>query len=147
MSFLGVLTAVHLLCAVLWVGGLAFAYVVLRPSMQVLEPPQRMMLHAQVFRRFFLVVWHAMPLILLTGFWMLFGYYGGMAHVNWNVHVMLLTGLVMAAVFVAIVFGPYKRFRTTSDQAVMATALDSIRRMIGINLLLGLLTVIIAVLV
>jgi uncharacterized membrane protein len=141
-----VLKAVHLLGAVLWVGGMAFAYLVLRPSMQVLEPPQRLLLHAQVFRRFFLVVWHAMPLILLTGFWMLFGYYGGMAHAAWNVHVMLLTGLVMSGVFVWIVLRPYKLFRTSPDRARMTAALDSIRRMIGFNLLLGLLTIVIAVL-
>ena len=56
----------HVLCAVIWVGGMFFAYVVLRPSIAVLEPIQRIALHTQVFRRFFLVIWHAMPLILLT---------------------------------------------------------------------------------
>ena len=65
--------AVHVLCAVIWVGGMFFAYVVLRPSLPVLEPPQRLLLHTQVFRRFFLVVWHVMPLILLSGFAVLFG--------------------------------------------------------------------------
>ena len=57
-----------MLCAVIWVGGMFFAYVVLRPSLAVLEPIQRIALHTQVFRRFFLVIWHAMPLILLSGF-------------------------------------------------------------------------------
>ena len=65
------LKALHLLCAVLWVGGMFFAYVVLRPSLAAIEPPQRMLLHTQVFRKFFLVIWHAMPLILITGFAML----------------------------------------------------------------------------
>ena len=59
--------AVHVLCAVIWVGGMFFAYVVLRPSLSVLEPIQRIALHTQVFRRFFLVVWHVMPLILRVG--------------------------------------------------------------------------------
>jgi uncharacterized membrane protein len=91
---------VHVLCAVVWVGGMFFAYVVLRPSLSVLEPPQRMALHGQVFRRFFLIVWHAMPLIVLTGFAMIFAVFGGMAGVRWNVHVMMLLGLVMAAIFI-----------------------------------------------
>ncbi|MDR3536911.1 MAG: CopD family protein [Acetobacteraceae bacterium] len=147
MSFLSVLKAIHILGVVAWVGGMAFAYLVLRPSLAVLEPPQRMLLHAQVFKRFFLIVWHAMPLIVLTGFGMVFGYYGGMAHVDWNIHVMLLLGLVMAAIFAGIVFGPYKTFKTTSDRSAMAAAADSIRRMIALNLVLGVVTVVVAVLV
>ncbi len=147
MTLYGVLKAVHVLGAVLWVGGMFFAYVVLRPGLQVLDPSQRMSLHAQVFKRFFLVVWHAMPLLILTGFIMLFGFYGGMAHVDWNIHVMLLLGLIMGAVFVAIVFGPYRTFTRSTDGAAMAAAADNIRKMIGLNLVLGLITVIVAALV
>ena len=137
------LKAVHVLCAVIWVGGMFFAYLVLRPSLSVLEPPQRMALHGQVFRRFFLIVWHAMPLIMLTGLVMLFTVFGGMAGAPWNVHVMLLIGLVMAGLFMAIFFGPYRRFRVTPD----AASLEQIRKLIGINLVLGLLVTAIAVLV
>ena len=83
MNWLEALKAIHLLCAVVWVGGMFFAYLVLRPSITVLDPPQRMLLHTQIFRRFFLVIWHAMPLIVLTGLAMLFGFMGeiGRAHV------------------------------------------------------------------
>lgn len=136
--------AVHILCAVLWVGGMFFAYVVLRPSLVAIDPPQRMLLHTQVFRRFFLVVWHAMPLALLSGFAMVIWQYGGMAGLSWNVHAMLGLGLLMSVVFLFIVLGPYKRFRRTTDRARMASSLDSIRKLIGLNLVLGLLTVIIA---
>jgi uncharacterized membrane protein len=136
------LKAVHVLCAVVWVGGMFFAYVVLRPSLSVLEPPQRMALHRQVFRRFFLVIWHAMPLLVLTGLAMIFAVFGGMAGVNWNVHVMLLLGLVMAGIFLAIFFGPYRTFRAAPGPA----PLDAIRKLIGINLVLGLIVAAIAVL-
>jgi uncharacterized membrane protein len=144
MTGLSLLKAIHVLSAVVWVGGMFFAYLILRPSLAVLEPPQRIALHAQVFRRFFIVVWHAMPLIVLTGFAMLFGYYGGMAGVGWPVHVMLLLGLIMAAVFVAIFFGPYRRFRGAEDSAVKAASVDAIRKLIGVNLVLGAVTVLIA---
>jgi uncharacterized membrane protein len=137
------LKALHLLCAVLWVGGLFFAYVVLRPSLVAIEAPQRMLLHTQVFRKFFLVVWHAMPLIIITGFVML-GLGAGMAGAPWEVHAMLGLGLLMAAVFLAIFFGPYRQFRRTTDRTRMASSLDSIRKLIGVNLVLGLVTVIIA---
>ncbi len=142
MTMYGLLKAVHVLCAVVWVGGMFFAYVVLRPSLTVLEPPQRIALHGQVFRRFFLIVWHAMPLIILSGLIMIFAVFGGMAGVRWNVHIMMLLGLVMTAIFLAIFFGPYRTFRASPGPA----SLDTIRKLIGINLVLGLLTSAIAVL-
>ena len=67
MNLWGWVVALHVLCAVVWVGGMFFAYVVLRPSLSALEPLQRIAIHTQVFRRFFLVIWHAMPLILIRG--------------------------------------------------------------------------------
>jgi uncharacterized membrane protein len=146
MTIWGWVLAVHVLCAVIWVGGMFFAYVVLRPSLSVLEPVQRIALHTQVFRRFFLIVWHVMPLILLSGFAVLFLFYGGMAGVGWNVHLMLLLGLVMSAVFVLIVFGPYARFRRTTDRATAVACIDRIRKLIGVNLVLGIITVVLALL-
>ena len=146
MNIWGWVLAVHVLCAVIWVGGMFFAYVVLRPSLSVLEPIQRIALHTQVFRRFFLVVWHAMPLILLSGFGVLFGFYGGPAYVPWNINVMMLLGLIMSAVFLIIVFGPYARFRRTTDRTTAAASIDRIRKLIAVNLVLGVITVVVALL-
>jgi uncharacterized membrane protein len=146
MTIWGWVLALHVLCAVIWVGGMFFAYVVLRPSLAVLEPVQRIALHTQVFRRFFLIVWHVMPLILISGFAVLFGFYGGMADVGWNVHLMLLLGLIMSAVFMLIVFGPYARFRRTTDRTTAVACIDRIRKLIGVNLVLGIVTVVVALL-
>lgn len=138
--------AVHVLCAVIWVGGMFFAYVVLRPSLSVLEPIQRIALHTQIFRRFFLIVWHVMPLILLSGFAVLFGLYGGPATAPWNISVMMLLGLIMSTVFLLIVFGPYARFRRTTDRTTIVASIDRIRKLIAVNLLLGIVTVLVALL-
>lgn len=146
MTIWGWVLAVHVLCAVLWVGGMFFAYVVLRPSLSVLEPMQRIALHTQVFRRFFLVVWHAMPLILLSGFAMVFGLYGGPENLPWNINLMMLLGLIMSGVFVLIVFGPYARFRRTTDRATATAQIDRIRKLIAVNLMLGLVTIVAALL-
>lgn len=143
MTFYVGLKALHLLCAVLWVGGMFFAYVVLRPSMAAIEAPQRMLLHTRVFKRFFLVIWHAMPLILLSGFAMI-GLQWDMKTAPWQINAMMGLGLLMAAVYLAIFFGPYRQFRRTTDRNRMASSLDSIRKLIGANLILGLLTVIVA---
>ena len=146
MSIWSWLLALHIVCAVLWVGGMFFAYVIVRPSLSVLEPPQRLLLHTQVFRRFFLVVWHVMPLLLISGFVLVFGLFGGMANVPWNIQAMMGIGILMAVVFVVLVFGPYARFRRTTDRNRMAANIDSIRKLIGVNLILGLITVVLAAL-
>jgi uncharacterized membrane protein len=136
----GLVLALHILGAVIWVGGMFFAVLVLRPGSSVLAPAQRVELDAEVFRRFFRIVWHAMPLILLTGYAMLFGLYGGFAGVDWGIHVMHLLGLIMAAIFVAIVFGPYARFRASPSPA----GADAIRKLVLVNLVLGLITIVVA---
>ena len=143
MTVFAGLKVLHLLCAVLWVGGMFFTFVVLRPSLAAIEAPQRMLLHTQVFKKFFLVVWHAMPVIIITGFAML-AYVGGMTNAPWQVHVMLGLGLLMAAIFLAIYFGPYRQFRHTTDRNRMGSSLEGIRKLTGFNLILGLVTVIVA---
>ena len=144
MTIYAGLKALHLLCAVLWVGGMFFAYVVLRPSLAAIEAPQRMLLQTQVFKKFFRLIWHAMPLIIITGFVMLFAFGQGMAGAPWQIHAMLGLGLLMSAVFLAIVFGPYLQFRRTTDRNRMVSSLDKIRKLIGVNLVLGLITIVIA---
>ncbi len=140
-----VLKAIHLLCVVAWVGGMAFAYLVLRPSLVVLEPAQRMLVHTAVFGRFFRIVWHVMPLSIFTGLAMILIFQGGMRFVSPRVHAMMGLGLIMSAVYLYIYFGPYKRFRRTTDKASMLSSLDSIRKMIGVNLILGIVTIVIGV--
>jgi uncharacterized membrane protein len=140
---LGIAKALHLLGAVVWVGGMFFALLVLRPSLSVLEPGQRLALHGQVFRRFFLVVWHAMPIVLLSGYAVLFLGFGGFRGTHWSVHVMHMLGLVMAVVFVAIVLGPWRSMRAAleaGDNAGAAEAVGRIRWLITVNLMLGLVT-------
>ncbi|MCU0889767.1 MAG: CopD family protein [Rubritepida sp.] len=134
----------HVVFAVLWVGGMAFAILALRPALAALEPAQRLALMGGVHRRFFLIVWHAMPIVLLTGYWLLFGHYGGFRGVGWHVHLMHLTGLLMGAVYVAIFTGPWKQMRAAlaaRDLPAAAAANERIRQLVTINLGLGLLTV------
>src|ERR1700761_5799774 len=144
MTAFAALKALHLLCAVLWVGGMFFAYVVLHPSMNAIDAQQRLLLSTQVLRRFFLVVWHAMPLIIITGLAMLWFMFGGMAAVDsgtmpmlpWQLHAMIGLGLLMTVIFVAMVLGPYRQFRRTIDRTRMNQRLATVRRLIGINLVL-----------
>ncbi|HEY6898714.1 MAG TPA: hypothetical protein VI279_15765, partial [Rhodocyclaceae bacterium] len=55
----------HVASVVVWVGGMFFAYMCLRPAaVELLEPPQRLRLWLGVFDRFFRWVWLAVALIL-----------------------------------------------------------------------------------
>jgi uncharacterized membrane protein len=87
-----------------------------------------------------------MPIIILSGFAMITGLYGSFATAPWNVHAMMGLGLLMALLFLVVVFVPYARFRRTTDRARMTSNIDAIRKLIGINLILGLVTVVIAAL-
>ncbi len=136
------LLAVHLLAAAAWVGGMLYALVVLRPALAVLEATSRMQLHMLTLKRFFLVVWHAMPLMLLTGWGMIFAVWGGMAHLPWAVNIMQGLALIMAAVFLWIFFGPWKKLRRAIRPG--PEVLSRIRQLIAINLALGALTIVVA---
>jgi uncharacterized membrane protein len=137
----------HVLGAVLWVGGMAFAILALRPALAVLEPAQRLALHEGVLSRFFRIVWHAMPAVLLSGWLLLFGWYGGFRGSAWHIHLMHLLGLVMAGVFLALVTGPWRAFRAAlaaGDRGRAGAAAERIRQLVSLNLVLGLVTVAVA---
>ncbi len=138
------LLGLHAIAGAVWVGGMFFALLILRPAMAGLDAAARIALHRAVLRRFLPVVWVAMPFLLLSGWRMLQRTYGRFVWVPWPVQTMAVIGPVMAAVFVALWFGPYKRLRTTSDPAEAAAAIGAIRWMIMANLLLGLLTTMLA---
>ena len=87
--------ALHVLSAVIWVGGMFFAYMALRPvAAELLEPPARLRLWRGVFANFFVWVSAAVVLLLITGLWMIFGVYGGMGKALLReVHIRRLRGV------------------------------------------------------
>jgi uncharacterized membrane protein len=134
--------ALHLLAAVIWVGGMIFAHNSLRPAAaQVLEPPLRLELWVQVFRRFFVLVWICIALLLITGYWMLFSYFGGFAGAGLHIHIMHGGGIIMIMVYLHVFFAPYRRLRNAviiQDYPLAGAQLNQIRKMVGINILIGL---------
>lgn len=138
----------HLLSAMVWVGGMFFAYMVLRPvAVAVLEAPLRLRLWQQVFARFFPWVWLAVLTLLLTGYGLLYDRFGSMAAAPLYVHVMQGLGLVMMGIFLHVYFAPFKRLTQAVNQQnweAGAQALGQIRQLVGLNLLLGVLLIAIA---
>ena len=64
----------HIAAAIVWLGGICFMLFSLRPAAaEQLAPPQRLPLIADVLRRFFMLVWLAVAILLVTGLAMLLG--------------------------------------------------------------------------
>jgi uncharacterized membrane protein len=145
---MGVALLLHLLAVVVWVGGMFFAYMVLRPvAASQLDPPVRLTLWAGVFGRFFPWVFASIAVILATGLWMVLAVFGGFAASGLYINLMFGLGLVMMLIFLHVYFAPYRRLRIAVEQADWPAGgkqLAQIRVMVGINTLLGLLVVAIA---
>lgn len=148
MTALSLALALHALAAVVWVGGMAFAYWFVRPvAGQALEAPARLALWSGIFARFFPVVWTSIAILLVTGYYMVLGPLGGFAAVGLHIHAMHGLALLMTAIFLHLYFAPWRRFRRAvtrieNDQA--AAELNRIRWLVAANLTLGIIVVLIA---
>jgi len=145
---MGIALLLHLLAAVVWVGGMFFAYVALRPvAAAQLEPPARLTLWVGVFKKFFPWVFAAIVTLLLSGYWMVLSFYGGFDAIGMHVHLMIWAGYVMILLFFHVFFAPFKRLKravAAADWPAGAKSLAQIRVLIGINLSIGLVVVAIA---
>lgn len=134
----------HLLSIVVWVGGMFFAYVVLRPSAAaVLPPPERLRLWDSVFSNFFNWVWAAIFLVLVSGFYMIY-LLGGFAQVPLYINLMLLLGSVMMLIFVYVFFRcyvPFNQLVGKQDWPGAGAMLATIRKLVAVNTTIGLLTI------
>src|SRR5690349_7835698 len=72
----------HILAAVIRVGGMFFAHQMPRPAVGPLEPAQRLQLWRRVFARFFPVVWVCVAALLASGYGMIVWGFGGFAHIG-----------------------------------------------------------------
>ena len=134
--------ALHALAAIVWVGGMGFAYWYLRPAAGPLDGPVRLGLWQRVFARFFVWVWIAAILLPVTGYVMVWGQWGGMGSMPLHAHLMQGLGWVMIVLFLYLWFVPYRRFKaalTAGDPPTAAAALDRIRLIVKTNLAIGLI--------
>ncbi|MHB8347704.1 MAG: CopD family protein [Acidiferrobacterales bacterium] len=139
--------ALHLVAAVIWVGGMFFAYMALRPAAASMEPALRLPLWSRTFGRFFPWVWTAAIALPATGYWMIFHAFGGMAHAGLSINIMQTLGIIMIMIYLHVFFAPYRRLNravASGDWATAGRQLAQIRILIGINMLIGLTTIVVA---
>ena len=134
----------HAVAATVWVGGMFFALLALRPATAPLEPGPRLELWQRVLDRFFRWVIAAIVLLLLSGYGMIFGVYSGFAGLGPHIHIMQGIGIIMMLAFFHLYFAPWRRFQRAlaqRDNAAAAAQLNQIRWIVTLNLILGLATV------
>ena len=134
----------HLLAAIVWVGGMVLMHFIVRPAaVDTLAPPQRLPFLATALGRFFDWVLVAVALLLLSGLAMI-EIAGGLAVVQRSVHVMLLLGLVMAAVFGWLRWRLYPQLQAQVALQAWPQAgqwLARIRSLVALNLVLGVVAI------
>jgi len=134
--------AVHALAAIVWVGGMFFAHMALRPAAMPMPGPERLALWGRVFPIFFAWVWASVIALFVTGYGVVYFGYQGFWGVGWHVDLMQALGLLMMGQFLWLYWVPYQAFRralAANDYAAAAAAQARIRRIISVNLPLGLI--------
>ena len=143
-------TLLHLLGVIVWVGGMFFAHAALRPVVaELLQPPQRLPLLAGVLGRFFKWVAWSIVLILASGIAMMVQVKAGGGRLGPQIHTMAAMGVVMMVIFFNIRFGPFKRLLAAvaaQDWPAGGAAMGRVRLLVLVNLVLGMVTVVVALL-
>jgi len=143
------LKVLHTVGVVIWIGGMFFAYMVLRPAVnELLEPPQNFKFWQAVLSKFFPWVWFSITIIMGSGMHMVTEM-GGFGSLPFHVYLMFSIGVMMTMIFLYVFFTAYrklKRFVAEEEWNAAGIALIQIRMLIGLNLILGMVTVAIAIL-
>ncbi len=148
MTTAAVAIGLHACSAALWVGGMFFAHQVLRPvAVGQFNPPQRLLLWSAVLSRFFPWVWVFVILLPASGYWMLFQLFGGMGSAGLHIHIMQGLGWLMILLYLHLYFAPFRRLKEaviTENWPEAGKKLNQIRRIVGINLSLGIVVIAVA---
>lgn len=147
-----ILKTVHLLAAMIWIGGMVFSHFFLRPAVAQLEPAVRLRLMHAVLGRFFNAVLVVAVLSLVSGTWLI----GQVARqvvqagghfampVEWMI--MSTLGGAMVLIFAYIRWVLYRRLGRAVGAANWsdgALALGQIRNWVAVNLVLGVVIVVV----
>ena len=140
--------SLHLLAAMLWVGGMFFAWMILRPAaVAALEGPARLKLWVEVFQRFFVWVWAAVIILPISGVGLLQMRFSGFETAPRYVQVMMGLYIVMVALFIrvqSLQVPELRRAVEAQEWAAGAAVMVKIRRLVGCNLMVGVVLVAIA---
>lgn len=142
------LVLVHLFGVIVWVGGMTFMVFCLRPVAAArLSPPQRVPLLAAVIGRF--LGWVGAALLLIWGSGLVRFMQVGSSSVPPHWHAMAKVGAGMTVIFLLIALRFYPRLKAAvaaQDWPAGGAVLETVRKLVLVNLALGFTAVAIAVL-
>ncbi|HEV2321525.1 MAG TPA: CopD family protein [Gammaproteobacteria bacterium] len=141
--------ALHVLAAIIWVGGMFLAYLAVRPALAELDTKHRARVWAAIFRRFFPWVWACIVALLASGFYLAIISFDSLSQAPVFVHVMMGLGIVMMAIFAYVFFVPYPQLKTavqTGSEPLAVHAMVRMRMLIAVNLTLGIIVVLVGML-
>jgi uncharacterized membrane protein len=136
----------HILAAVIWVGGMFFVHAMMRPAAGVLDPAVRLPLFHRTLGRFFPWVWGCIAALLISGYGLLVPALGGLSNVGMYVEIMQGLGIIMMLAFAHLYFAPWQRFGralAAGDLPGAGAQLNKIRQIVTFNLALGLIVVVV----
>lgn len=137
----------HLIAVAVWVGGMAFAHFCLRPALGDVSPQLRLPLIEAVFSRFLNWIGAAVIAVLISGGFLM-SRFGG-PHAPWQINLMAALGIVMMLIYGHVRFAVFPRIRRAVQAQRWpdgARAVDTMRRLVVLNLMLGTATILAAVL-
>jgi uncharacterized membrane protein len=134
---------IHLVCAIVWMGGMSFMLAALRPAVLALENPVRAKLMLTVWRRFFTMAGMAVVGLLLTG-GHLYAKSMAVGVVSPGKNIMAGIGVLMFLIFGHIVFAGFRKYAralAAGDSALAQRAAATIHTLVIINFCLGWLAI------
>jgi uncharacterized membrane protein len=141
----------HLISAIVWMGGMTFMLFALRPAiLAVMEPQPRARLMGEVWQRFFAIVAVAVLVLFATGTYLYTAAFkaakaasgAGAVPLGWNL--MLVLGMLMFLIFGHIYFAGFRKFKhavAAAEWPLAAKAAAQIHTMVVINFVLGWLAI------
>ncbi len=139
----------HVLAMMTWVGGIIYANLILMPSMTVIDPPQRGRLMGAIVKRFTVLSWSSIIILLITGYIMipkgvLFNF--SISYGVWlNIKILLVLLMIIIGLYITLVLSPkIKASAPKSDEKPSPDFLKAQKRIqiLAItNMILGILAV------
>ena len=127
----------HYLATVMWIGGMAFNLLVLRPSMVAIDQNQRPVLGTTVLKRFIIFAWLSIAMLILTGIPMAFSRVAIEDIFSTTYGLVLLGKHLVTLIMILIV--TWVSFVLSKKLAPFALNPDTILILVKTNLSLGIL--------
>lgn len=140
-----ILVVLHLLFALIWVGGMFYAVLIQHYAIQFLEAPKKIEYLVGALSRFFKWVWLSSIIVILSGWRLYMIIKAGGGDIQWHIHLMLSIGNIMFVIFVILYiffFQKLKKAFLNKEFPIAAAILKKMRLIIITNLILGLTLVI-----